>query len=159
MLSIDIDGNDWHVWKSISVIKPRVVVIEYNGKFPPECDWVMPYDPSHLWDLSDRHGASLSALEKLGNEKGYQLVGTNMTGSNAFFVQKELAGDRFALPATAENLYNPQRGNRLVYVAKHMSKAFLGYQNKFDVSDIKQGWKRKLLRKIIASYRYGRNKY
>ena len=35
LLSIDIDGNDYHVWKAIDVINPRVVVIEYNAKFTP----------------------------------------------------------------------------------------------------------------------------
>ena len=32
LLSIDIDGNDWHVWRAINVVAPRVVVIEYNAK-------------------------------------------------------------------------------------------------------------------------------
>ena len=35
-------------------------------------------------------GASLNALYKLGIEKGYSLVGTNLNGSNAFFVKKDL---------------------------------------------------------------------
>lgn len=159
LLSIDIDGNDWHVWEAISIIRPRVVVIEYNAKFPPDFDWVMPYDANHVWDLSDRHGASLKAMERLGRKKGYQLVGTNMTGANAFFVLEELAGDKFALPAASENLYNPPRWNRLKFEARHMSKAFLGYKDKFDVSDIKQSRKRKFLRKIIGFLRYGRNIY
>src|SRR5207247_8322866 len=30
LLSIDIDGNDYWVWKAIDAIAPRVVVIEYN---------------------------------------------------------------------------------------------------------------------------------
>lgn len=148
LLSIDIDGNDYHVWEALQVIQPRVVVIEYNAKFPPECDWVMPYDAGYVWDSSDRHGASLKALERLGRKKGYQLVGTNMTGSNAFFVQEILAGDKFPLPANAENLYNPARWKRLRFEASHMSKAFLGYKGKFDTSGIKPNWKRRALRKV-----------
>lgn len=159
LLSIDIDGNDYHIWETISVIQPRVVVIEYNAKFPPECDWVMPYEGNYVWDLSDRHGASLKALERLGKRKGYQLVGTNMTGSNAFFVREELAGDKFPLPADAENLYNPPRWGRLRFETTHMSKAFLGYEERFDVSDIKQGWKRKLLRRVRSFIRSGWNRY
>ena len=44
LLSIDIDGNDYHVLKAISCISPRVIVIEYNAKFvPPPCSaWIMP---------------------------------------------------------------------------------------------------------------------
>ena len=159
LLSIDIDGNDYHIWKEISVIRPRVVVIEYNAKFPPECDWIMPYDEDYVWDSSDRQGASLKALERLGGQKGYQLVGTNMTGSNAFFVRKELAKDKFPLPANAENLYNPPRWSWLGFETTHMSKAFLGYKDTFDISDIKQSKKRKLLRRIRGFVKSGWNRY
>jgi len=107
LLSIDIDGNDYHAWEAITCIKPRVVIIEYNAKFPPPYEWIMPYNPEHTWDgISDYWGASLSAMEKLGDKLGYQLVGTNMTGVNAFFVEKSLTKDLFPKPATAENLYN-----------------------------------------------------
>jgi len=111
LLSIDIDGNDYHIWQSINEMNPRVVVIEYQGRFAPEIDWVMAYNTDCVWDGSDRSGASLKALEKLGNKKGYQLVGTNISGVNAFFVRKDLCGDWFPLPATSENLYNPVRSN------------------------------------------------
>ena len=57
LLSIDIDGNDYHVLKAIS-LKPRVLVVEYNGKFPPPMDVVPPYDAAHVWDGSDYAGAS-----------------------------------------------------------------------------------------------------
>lgn len=109
LLSIDIDGNDYYVWESIEVIRPRVVIIEYNGKFPPDCQWKQAYYEFHAWDGSDWHGASLKALELLGDQKGYQLVGTNIQGANAFFVRKDLTGDLFIEPPTAEALYNPLR--------------------------------------------------
>ena len=117
LLSIDVDGNDYHIWKAIDNgrISPRVVIIEYQGKYPPEIDWVMAYNPDHVWDRSDRSGASLKAMEKLGREKGYQLVGTNICGVNAFFVRKDIAENKFPTPATAENLYNPVRSN----IVKH----------------------------------------
>jgi len=111
ILSIDVDGNDWHIWNAVNIVNPRLVIIEYQGKFPPEIDWVMAYNEDHVWDRSDRSGASLKALEKLGRKKGYQLVGTNITGVNAFFVREDLTGDLFSHPATAENLYNPVRSN------------------------------------------------
>jgi hypothetical protein len=113
LLSIDIDGNDFWVWEGINCIDSRVVVIEYNPKFPPPHEWVMPYDPKYIYDgTSDFLGASLESLDKLGRKLGYQLVGTTMGGINAFFVKSELAQSLFVLPATAVNLYNPQR---LVY--------------------------------------------
>lgn len=111
LLSIDIDGNDYYVWQAINVVRPRVVIIEYNGKFPPNCDWKQAYNKRHIWDYSDWQGASLKALELLGRQLGYQLVGTNTNtnGVNAFFVRQDLAKDLFIEPATAENLYNPAR--------------------------------------------------
>lgn len=107
LLSIDIDGNDYHVLKAIS-LKPRVLVIEYNGKFPPPIDLVIPYDPAHRWDGTDYAGNSLQAIANLAARKGYRLVGTNITGVNAFFVRKDLAGNHFADENVAE-LFNPAR--------------------------------------------------
>ncbi|MDR1452627.1 MAG: hypothetical protein LBJ25_01430 [Candidatus Margulisbacteria bacterium] len=125
LLSIDIDGNDYWVWEAISCIKPRVVVIEYNAKFPPAHEWVMKYDEKHIWSGDDEQGASLKSLELLGEKLGYQLVGTNMTGTNAFFVKKELAKNLFPQPAKAENLYNPTRWD-MRYVSGHPAKKYIG---------------------------------
>jgi len=109
LLSVDIDGNDYHVWEALTAIEPRVVVIEYNAKFPPPMRWIMGYDPAHRWDGSDQFGASLESLADLGRRKGYRLVGCNITGSNAFFVKSGLAEGRFAEPADAAALYQPAR--------------------------------------------------
>jgi len=109
LLSVDIDGNDYHVFEHISSVAPRVVVIEYNAKFPPPIVFCMRYNEKHVWDSTDNFGASLKFLEiKLG-EKGYNLVGCNLTGSNAFFVRQDLTGDKFASPFTAENHFQPAR--------------------------------------------------
>jgi hypothetical protein len=109
LLSIDIDRNDYYVWRGISHYRPRVVVIEYNPIYPPTMSWVVPYDPTAMWDSTTRTGASLKALEELGDKMGYALVGCNLTGVNAFFVRKDLLGDHFATPYTAENHYEPSR--------------------------------------------------
>jgi hypothetical protein len=123
LLSIDIDGNDYYVFDAISAVNPRVVIVEYNSKFPPECDWKMEYDKDYKWDGSDKHGASLKALEQVGLGKNYQLVGTNYSGVNAFFVRKDLTVDLFPSPSTAENLYNPLRKVR--YISGHPAKKCL----------------------------------
>jgi hypothetical protein len=124
LLSVDIDGNDYWVWKAITCVAPRVVIVEYNAKFPPVYEWIMEYDAKHIWNGDDEHGASLKSLELLGTELGYQLVATNMSGVNAFFVRKDLAKDLFPQPATAENLYNPMR--RTCYISGHPSKKYIG---------------------------------
>lgn len=109
LFSLDIDGNDFHVMQAIERLNARVVVVEYNAKFAPPIDWTIEYNPHHQWDRSDYAGASLKALELLLSEKGYQLVGCNIVGSNAFFVRKDLVRDHFKEDGTAEAHYEPAR--------------------------------------------------
>lgn len=82
LLSVDVDGNDWHIWNSLQDFTPRVVVIECNPSIENEIYFVQDYGPSV------HHGASLLALVELGKEKGYELVAS--TGTNAFFVRRAL---------------------------------------------------------------------
>ena len=68
-------------------------MIEYNGSLGPYVDWVMPYNEKHLWGGKTKgsyFGASLKAYERIGKELGYSLVGTNLTGVNAFFVRSDI---------------------------------------------------------------------
>ena len=81
-LSIDIDGNDYHVWRAISHYRPKVVLIEFNPTIPTPVRFVQPADPSVS------QGASLLSLVELGKEKGYELVAVLQW--NAFFVRSEL---------------------------------------------------------------------
>jgi hypothetical protein len=109
ILSIDIDYNDYWVWKAIQAVKPRLVVIEYNATLRPPMALVVPYDPTRQWDGTNYFGASLEALVRLGRSKGYRVVGCNLSGSNAFFVREDLCGEHFVEPATAEEHYEPPR--------------------------------------------------
>jgi hypothetical protein len=109
LLSIDIDFNDYWVWKAIIDYRPRVVAIEYNASFQRSVACVVPYTPTRIWDYTNYYGSSLKALEKLGSEKGYRLVGCNYTGVTAFFVRDDLVEDRFCEPFTAENHFEPAR--------------------------------------------------
>ncbi len=109
LLSIDIDGNDYWVWQAITNYRPRVVILEYNAIYPPESSWVMQYNPSHQWKYNSHMGSSLKALEKLGHQKGYKLVGCSFSGVNAFFVREDLLADHFCSPFSAENHYEPAR--------------------------------------------------
>ncbi len=90
LLSIDIDYNDYWVWKAIIDYSPRVVVIEYNSSVPPSESRVVKYEPEARWDGTNYFGASLLALQLLGNSKGYTLVGCDNNGVNAFFCKDEL---------------------------------------------------------------------
>ncbi len=94
LLSIDIDYNDYWVWKSIVDFYPRVVIIEYNSSIPPNECRVVPYDPDAKWDGTNYFGASLLALKNLGLKKGYTLVGCDGAGVNAFFIKSDLIEDK-----------------------------------------------------------------
>jgi hypothetical protein len=109
LLSIDIDGNDYWVWKALDRFNPRVVAIEYNALFRHDVRWVMKYDPTHVWDGTSYFNSSLKSLELLGASKGYCLVGCNFHGVNAFFVRRDLVQEMFCAPFTAENHYEPIR--------------------------------------------------
>jgi hypothetical protein len=109
LLSIDIDGNDYHIWEAVEIIRPRLVVIEHNSKFPPPISIAPAYAPHRVWQHDDYMGASLEAIVRLGTRKGYSLVGCNIIGINAFFVRDDLVEDKFAPPFTDENHYHPPR--------------------------------------------------
>ena len=89
VLSIDVDGNDYYIWRNMTS-RAALVVIEYNGSLPYDEFLVQPFSDKP-WDGTAFFGCSLAALTKLGEEKGYQLVHTEMTGTNAFFVADEHA--------------------------------------------------------------------
>lgn len=109
LLSIDIDYNDYWVWRAIRGFSPRVVVIEYNASIPPGLSKAVPYDPSGHWDgWSSFFGASLSALEALGKKKGYSLVYCESFGANAFFVRSDIAQSHLVIKPAAQ-CYRPPK--------------------------------------------------
>ena len=92
LLSIDIDGNDYWIWESLEIIQPKVVIIECQLAFGLE-EKVIPYREDFKEDVrnSNNYGASALALQKLGKQKGYRLVGANEYGNNLFFIKNGLA--------------------------------------------------------------------
>lgn len=87
VLSIDVDGNDLWIWKALTY-QPRIVVIEYNQRWPANVCVTVPYDADRIWDGTDYYGASVGALCRLARRKGYRLA--RFTHSNLIFVQKPL---------------------------------------------------------------------
>ncbi|MDO1585581.1 hypothetical protein [Rhizobium oryzicola] len=109
-ISVDIDYNTSHIWRKLAQFRPRLFCIEYNGHFPPSMSFEVPYREDKVWTGTNRFGASLKALEEIGRENGYQLVGCDVFGVNAFFVREDLCSEAlFAAPFTAENHYEPPR--------------------------------------------------
>jgi len=87
---IDVDGQDYWIWDKLEY-QPNIVLIEYNPTLPHEESKVMHYDEDHFsWRNSKclYYGASISAMKKLGERKGYSLV--YKTERNLVFVKKDL---------------------------------------------------------------------
>jgi hypothetical protein len=93
LLHIDIDGNDYWIWKAIQQIKSDIVIVEYNSLFGSERAITVPYQSNfqrskiHYSNLF--YGCSLAAFCDLAKEKGYSFVGCNSAGNNAYFVLDE----------------------------------------------------------------------
>tara|TARA_R110000868_G_scaffold12619_3_gene59970 strand:+ start:3807 stop:4748 length:942 start_codon:yes stop_codon:yes gene_type:complete len=93
LLHIDIDGNDFWIWEALDVVKPTIMIVEYNSVFGKEKAITVPYKSD--FTRAEAHysnlyaGASLPALYDLAKKKGYVFVGCNSAGNNAYFVEKE----------------------------------------------------------------------
>jgi hypothetical protein len=134
LLSIDVDGNDYWIWEVLEVVDARIVIVEFNSVFGSERAVSVPYDPA--FDRSKAHpswlywGASLPAMVRLGHQKGYQLVGTNSAGHNAFFVRRDVGHsleDLTADQAWHQSRYRESRGSdgQLTYVTSHEDRRSL----------------------------------
>lgn len=106
LLSIDIDGNDYHVWAAVKHYKPKVVVLEYNPTIPNPVEFVQARD------IHINQGSSILSLDKLAKDKGYELVAA--TRLNAFFVDSKY----FALFGIEDNSVNTIRSEqpRVTYI-------------------------------------------
>jgi len=92
LFSLDIDGNEYHVWKALTIVSPRVIIVEARTFWGSGRSVTIPYNPGfNRFDIHpDFYGASIAALVKLGHEKGYRLVACNRFGYNIFFVRNDI---------------------------------------------------------------------
>jgi hypothetical protein len=115
LLSLDLDGVDYWIWEAIDVVRPRVVVLEYQDIIGPERALTVPYSDDFdaykypkTEGIPNFCGASLPALVKLGNRKGYRLVGCNRYGYNAFFVRRGLGEPEIPEAPVADCFTHPK---------------------------------------------------
>jgi hypothetical protein len=87
-LSIDIDGMDYWIFKSLASYRPKVICIEFNPTIPNAVNFVQ------VNDQRVKHGSSAKAIESLGGEKDYGVVAA--TECNLFLVRNDLIN--FVLP-------------------------------------------------------------
>jgi len=78
LLSIDIDGDDLTIWRSLRSVRPAVVIIEYNP--------TIPFDTLYENPQGENKGNSALAIAEHAAATGYALVAG--TASNLIFVDE-----------------------------------------------------------------------
>lgn len=106
ILSVDIDGVDYHVLESLTHLRPAIIIVEYNGLFGPAAKVTVPYDPKFRRSTAHHSnlywGASISAFDHLLSGHNYAIVGGNAAGSNAFFVRQDLLNEKIRATTPAQ---------------------------------------------------------
>lgn len=107
---IDLDGNDYWVWKALDAYRPTLMVVEYNAVFGESRAITVPYDPA--FQRTRAHpsnlyfGASLAALRHLAEQRGYVFVGCNGAGNNAYFIDEDAMTPELARVAERARFIN-----------------------------------------------------
>lgn len=118
VLSIDIDGDDYWVWKAMET-KARIVCVEYHSAIPNDIPLVIfqgqsgvqsHLNPQDKPVLNGYYSSNLLAIYDLAKEKGYKFCVTLM--DNAFFVLDE-EFDKLGIPEVSredcvKNYFQPE---------------------------------------------------
>ena len=98
LLSIDVDGDDYHIWQSLNRYQPKVVITEINLRdkpgvkrinrlgFPIGLDNAVT-SISSMWGITGYIGTSISSMTELAVSKQYSLLAN--VHCNAIFVRHE----------------------------------------------------------------------
>jgi len=111
LLSIDIDGNDYHIFESLKKFKPKIIVIEFNPTIPNDVEFIQEKN-----DKINQGSSALSIL-KLAKKKNYSLICA--THCNLFFVE-----ETFKKIIIGDNFFSI---NDFVDDAKHKNYIFYGF--------------------------------
>ena len=82
LLSIDIDGCDYFIFKSLEIYRPKILCIEFNHLIPNEVEFIQKQD------FKIKQGSSAKSIIELAKKKNYCLVGCTL--SNLFFIENNL---------------------------------------------------------------------
>ncbi len=132
LLSVDIDGNDYWLWEAIDIVSPQIVICEYNSLFGNKHEITIPYKKefnrtkAHFSNLY--FGASLPALCRLAKLKGYDFIGSNSAGCNAFFIRKDIPHKLNILTAKQGYIKTNVRES----MDKNGKRTFLGGKKRID---------------------------
>lgn len=112
LLSLDMDGVEYWIWKALTAVAPRVVILEFNPAWGPDLSVSIPYKSDFQIDYSKQPyycGASLAAWVKLSRQKGYRLIGTQRLGFNAIFLRSDVGTELFPEVSTIECFHGNQQ--------------------------------------------------
>jgi hypothetical protein len=126
LMSVDIDGNDYHVAEELlkAQFRPALYIVEYNARFIPGHRFVMDYnpDPQRAWTQGNIYfGSSITSWEDLFGAHGYTIVACNITGVNAFLVRSDLLPRFEDVTWGADANYQPMLGVRFPDPAHRVS--------------------------------------
>lgn len=110
-MSIDIDGDDYAIWRSIEYVRPSIVVIENKIEYGGD-DIVVP---AHKPFAASEWGASIVSINKLAERKGYTLVATNAEGFNAFFMRDDKLKESRLKPLSLNDVLSDKAINKSFY--------------------------------------------
>lgn len=135
LLHIDLDGNDFYIWKAIQSIRPIIVIVEYNSLFGVERPISVIYDDAFVRTKAHYStlfwGSSLLSLNNLAREKGYSFIGCNSAGNNAYFVRDDKLNENVKAISLAdgfvEKKYRESRdkSGRLTYLSRDEERRLL----------------------------------
>ena len=111
ILSIDIDGNDYHIWNSLENYNPNLIIIEFNPFIEPNIDYI--YDGS-------KFSSSFKSMIELGIKKGYTLL--TMSGNLLFGRNEKLKGTKL------QNLLNENPYNLFLDDAMMVNERQIGFR-------------------------------
>ena len=80
ILSIDIDGYDYYIWKSLINYKPKIIIIEINSS-------INTNNQKHIHNPPKYNGTGFRPTFNLGIDKGYKFV---LHTGNMIFVRDDL---------------------------------------------------------------------
>lgn len=111
LLSLDIDGNDYWIWDALNAVSPRVLICETQNAVPADVAVTQPYNKDYCMSSEEYDkrcfSASLAAMKKLSERKGYRLIGGHRLGFNAIFMRNDIGMEFFPEVCVQDVLNNP----------------------------------------------------
>lgn len=171
LLSIDIDGNEYHIIKNLSKLRPSILIAEYNPTIPKDMELISKEDAFF--------GSSARSIVEISQSKGYKLVA--ITETNCIFVDNKFSDNFSDLDTSFDSLFNnsnltylitgyngnyafskyPSYGMTLSLNPENIEKGKLYFMNHSELKsrwNYIKDWIKTIGKKIIGTHRISRIK-